>query len=596
LISLGLPEESVHMLDPNLVLVLRFNEDTGDAWPLTQHTVYEFDVRQFKTSTEDWRRAFHGAVRKRTTSSKHPIFVGLSSGYDSGALHLALENEAAAHSVNYFTVVAEELSALIQERIEGHNSSVARAWWLDLSLADFMLEKEWLLKYAEPFRYSEDNWAGGSVQEDGAAIGSSAIFRRCRRAGLLVYLSGAGADEIISDYGFGGERLFPHSSFGGLFPLDLDSLFPWRSVFLGTQRDYIMKEEVVAGSHGLEARYPFLDKAVVQEFLWLSAETKNAVYKRPVHDLLVGARYPFAEGKKEGFAAGRNLRLVGKTAAETIFDAHNAADVESTDFGQNVASTVVPTAQTATASPLSEESAATWCSATAELWTSTRSRLVAFLAVPEDNFEIVESLGGQLLETMGRGMAEDGDPDGEHGGGCVLGELCLRLLLLLLMEPAARRRQLRNDGTVLWSTLRALPWEQAVRSGWPVFGLLRRLAGADNWSGAHDATAAAEAPAAAAAELWQQQLGAIVPLSGCGGRMLDETELNVPLAVLAASTDPLHLGRTQRAMLAFWDSRQEQSLAEVLSSARMCEAFATLERLSERHYRVHFGDAWHLLG
>ena len=37
-----------------------------------------------------------------------------------------------------------------------------------------------------------------------------------------------------------------------------------------------MKEEHVAGAHGIEARYPFLDAAVVQEYLWLTAAAKNA--------------------------------------------------------------------------------------------------------------------------------------------------------------------------------------------------------------------------------------------------------------------------------------------------------------------------------
>ncbi|CAE7211915.1 unnamed protein product, partial [Symbiodinium sp. CCMP2456] len=86
-----------------------------------------------------------------------------------------------------------------------------------------------------------------------------------RERGILVYLSGTGADEIISDYGHGGKKIFPHSNFGGLFPEDLGTLFPWEAFFLGTQRDYLMKEELVAGVHGVEARYPFLDRMVVQE-------------------------------------------------------------------------------------------------------------------------------------------------------------------------------------------------------------------------------------------------------------------------------------------------------------------------------------------
>jgi hypothetical protein len=37
--------------------------------------------------------------------------------------------------------------------------------------------------------------------------------------------------------------------------------------------DYLAKEESTAGAHGVETRYPFLDRGVVQEFLWLSADS-----------------------------------------------------------------------------------------------------------------------------------------------------------------------------------------------------------------------------------------------------------------------------------------------------------------------------------
>ena len=39
-----------------------------------------------------------------------------------------------------------------------------------------------------------------------------------------------------------------------------------------------MKEEIIGGSHGIEQRYPFLDKEVVQEFLWLKPELKNKYF------------------------------------------------------------------------------------------------------------------------------------------------------------------------------------------------------------------------------------------------------------------------------------------------------------------------------
>ena len=40
-----------------------------------------------------------------------------------------------------------------------------------------------------------------------------------------------------------------------------------------------MKEELTAGALGIEARYPFLDKNFVQEYLWLKSSNKNREYK-----------------------------------------------------------------------------------------------------------------------------------------------------------------------------------------------------------------------------------------------------------------------------------------------------------------------------
>jgi hypothetical protein len=67
-----------------------------------------------------------------------------------------------------------------------------------------------------------------------------------------------------------------------------------------------MKEELVSGAHGIEGRYPFLDPKVVQEFLWLKPELKNAEYKKPVADFLRAHRVPTAWGRKIGFTAGRD--------------------------------------------------------------------------------------------------------------------------------------------------------------------------------------------------------------------------------------------------------------------------------------------------
>ena len=67
-------------------------------------------------------------------------------------------------------------------------------------------------------------------------------------------------------------------------------------------RDYLMKEELTAGAHGIESRYPFLDRRVVQEWLWLDGDLKNREYKYPIADIFRRHEYPMKEGKK-GFSA-----------------------------------------------------------------------------------------------------------------------------------------------------------------------------------------------------------------------------------------------------------------------------------------------------
>ena len=92
-----------------------------------------------------------------------------------------------------------------------------------------------------------------------------------------------------------------------MFPDDLKGFFPWNSFYDGTQIQYLNKEEYVAGSYGIETRYPFLDTQLVQEFLWLSSKLKNRQYKAPLTEYLERNNYPFQKGNKTGFQADRNL-------------------------------------------------------------------------------------------------------------------------------------------------------------------------------------------------------------------------------------------------------------------------------------------------
>jgi asparagine synthetase B (glutamine-hydrolysing) len=137
--------------------------------------------------------------------------------------------------------------------------------------------------------------------DDGGSNGLSIVCRQASSEGIKIYLSGSGADEIFSDYGFGGNKIFHHSNFGGLYPKDLSTIFPWNSFYGSTMESYLAKEEYVSGAYGLEGRYPFLDREVVQEFLWLSTDLKNSIYKNVLDNYLTMHNYPFQRGVKTGF-------------------------------------------------------------------------------------------------------------------------------------------------------------------------------------------------------------------------------------------------------------------------------------------------------
>jgi asparagine synthetase B (glutamine-hydrolysing) len=115
------------------------------------------------------------------------------------------------------------------------------------------------------------------------------IHSLARREGRRVFLSGQGGDEILD-----ARRHWP----GYLFP---DKLRQWPDFSGGFQTAYLTKEEFVAGALGTEGRFPYLDRNMVQEFLWLSPELKNRNYKAPLHEYMTRCGYPFDEGVKTGF-------------------------------------------------------------------------------------------------------------------------------------------------------------------------------------------------------------------------------------------------------------------------------------------------------
>lgn len=291
--------------------------------------VHIFDLTQKKNNFNDIRKTLEKAVEKRINGAKHGIFIGLSSGYDSGTIACILRKMKVPFTA--YSILGIDDKNVIMDR----HKLLSDTYLLDLTSEQFMGHRDHLINNCEPyvleidsnennrfeeclktktpktkkicdrmFNIAKDRNTSQQLTNDNGSIGISYICKLAREKGQLIYLSGSGADEIFSDYGYDGIKFYSHSTIGGYFPDDLSKIFPWKNFFSNTQRAYLMKEEYVTGSYGVEGRYPFLDKDVVQEFLWLNSDLKNKYYKAPLHDYLMTNGFPFIENLKVGFNCG----------------------------------------------------------------------------------------------------------------------------------------------------------------------------------------------------------------------------------------------------------------------------------------------------
>jgi len=267
-----------------------------------RHPVHTFHVAQTSTHLDTWCEAFIEAVRKRAMHGGHQPMIALSSGYDSGCVALAMQ--LLNIKFNAYTLAAGENLSVLQDRFAFCRDVLDQQFFIDpISKKEVAALKNEAALRIENLQYHHRDGDGYlQMLSDPGAIGSYIVAQRATEHGEIVNLSGSGGDEIYSDYGHQGQKFASHSEFGGQFPDAIEDYFPWKKFYGDSQRSYLMKEEFVFGSFGIESRYPFLDTSVVGEFLKLSPELKNAHYKAPLHYFMRRHGFPFEENAKRGFA------------------------------------------------------------------------------------------------------------------------------------------------------------------------------------------------------------------------------------------------------------------------------------------------------
>lgn len=279
-------------------------------------SVCKFYLDQFKTTYDDFYKALEESIIKRcqlNNEESNEVFITLSSGYDSGIIDLILKNKG----INYssYTIEAKENLDILNKRINENNNT-----FIKLSHNEYSESKEYVKENGDNYsciyfefnslksydKYSKDTRLYSAINDWGS-YGLNHIFKLASNSGKRIYISGHGPDEIISDYGYSGEAFNKCSEIKGVFPDNLEEIYPWINFFRGTMQNFISKEETISSLHGIESRYPFLDKKVIQEFLWLSPELKNKKYKAPLHYYMKKYHYPFCENEKIGFKCKKSL-------------------------------------------------------------------------------------------------------------------------------------------------------------------------------------------------------------------------------------------------------------------------------------------------
>ena len=223
---------SITRLEPNHYVTISVAENRLTA----TGTIFDFSLRQYKTHFDDWSDAFTLAIKKRAKHSKEKIFIGLSSGYDSGAISCELDKQGIGYKS--YSIMSNEKIAVIKDRVLRRRSG-SEFEFIYPSEEEKLRTRQYLKKTVE--RVSRDIVSTGSRQverwslhDDAAAMGLAIICGKARKEKRRIYLSGQGADEILSDYGFLGTPIYAHSNFGGRYPEDLTSIFPWPSAFINS--------------------------------------------------------------------------------------------------------------------------------------------------------------------------------------------------------------------------------------------------------------------------------------------------------------------------------------------------------------------------
>ncbi len=279
-------ENRIYIFDKETKKLTSFKNKT---WNLNQ------TVNNYDKVWELWEKA----VKDRYTEQASIL---MSSGYDSGMI--ACTASKFFKNLDCYSIYNEhEHQPTLAKRQQLHNIEIIN---LDPTATNTKsLSNNYYKNKEHPFHQTMVDMSPDNPilkTNTYCNAGDSEIYvNHMKPKGKRIIIGGDGGDDIYSDYGFKGHRMRKQSRFGGLFPQDLDTVWPWikDNVFVS----YHGRTEKVGGYWGIEYRCPFMSNELIQAWLNTTQQLKNARHKGWMAQYMEDHDYPYASLEKFGHQA-----------------------------------------------------------------------------------------------------------------------------------------------------------------------------------------------------------------------------------------------------------------------------------------------------
>jgi asparagine synthetase B (glutamine-hydrolysing) len=272
----------------------------GNEWfiykdkKLYKNVVHEFDIEnEYKTNFDDWNLAFVNSINKRAISKK-PVMMGVSEGYDSGAICSSLVHDNIPFKM-YSVNVLDEPSNVLLWRHGIENKKLPEIDGVQIEIPKIknkklfnpnILEHLKLIKSIykkcdsyeyEYYDHNNDKLAHKICKDTYGFLGAGFILKLAREEGYRICLSGL-AGDIIGNKEIN-SMMKKHKNINHVVDFDDNNVYSC---------------EYCCGVHGIEIRYPFLDKNLWQETLWMDKTIYNK-WKHPQYQFMLNRKFPFID-------------------------------------------------------------------------------------------------------------------------------------------------------------------------------------------------------------------------------------------------------------------------------------------------------------